>query len=1012
MEDRPTSPERQELPVVESTPGDPARITAMVPPDPHAVPISEPPYVAEPPLVHRRGGGCGCWIIGLIALFVAVVLVGIAALLPPFNLADRLFGTQYVMLDSVSNATRSDDNAVTLVLDPADTGSDFGVNLTTVSRDTFQTSNASADQPGAWIAAARAAIPPYLSLQSSVYDLQTTGTAPGKATFDVQIPANAANQDTLDVYGYEISTGRWSFLASQPNEAGTLTVEAEILPDRLALFQAAPPDPAVIVPVDITQSLADGAAQVATIVSPAGMQPTVDGRLVGSLAPGFNTSSGYRVMPVVRNFLDPRALDPDTVAAILNNSSVRRQHAQQLAAFAGGGNFSGVFIDYRSLPVEQRENFTALIRETKDAFRSTGLQLGVVVPAAENQEGAWQTGAYDWRAIGQYADYVQIDFGLDPQTFMPGPDRLVEAMLRWSVGEVSRYKLIAGVDASSVRELNGDYTAVSYDDALADLGNVEVEAETNASGITVPGSVITARLNGLTANPGLDTELQMPFVEYLNADETRSSLVWLMTGSALRARLDRFDQFGIGGVALEDLNASGLARDIFDALAGYKLQLPSGTQQDELTLRWRISDSNGLISEVDTGLNEPLTVTLEAVEGNFAVNVEVVNGVSSSVRSGAAVAQYLPTATATPVPTETPTLEPTETPTLAPIVPTEAPAATSVVPEVPSVPAGGGGAAVNPGAGSIVAGFEYGGHVTGTSSETAAGAMRQAGMTWMKVQVGYTPGKNPGDVAAQISDAHGRGFKILLGIVGTPGDLAAGGAGYIQGYASFLGGVAALGPDAIEVWNEPNLSREWPEGAISGANYTSMLQQAYQAIKGSNGSVLVISAALAPTGAEAAYPGQVVNDNNFLTQMVAAGALNSLDCVGVHYNEGIVPPDQSSGDPRGDNYYTRYFMPMMDTYWSITGGAKPLCFTELGYLTPEGFGALDPFFSWAQNVTVAQQSAWLARAISMASQSGRVRLLIVWNVDFSNYGADPMAGYAIVRPGGGCPACGAIAGAR
>jgi hypothetical protein len=281
----------------------------------------------------------------------------------------------------------------------------------------------------------------------------------------------------------------------------------------------------------------------------------------------------------------------------------------------------------------------------------------------------------------------------------------------------------------------------------------------------------------------------------------------------------------------------------------------------------------------------------------------------------------------------------------------------------------------------------------------------------MKVQVGYTPGKNPGDVAAMISDAHGRGFKILLGIVGTPGDLAAGGAGYIQGYASFLGGVAALGPDAIEVWNEPNLSREWPEGAISGANYTSMLQQAYQAIKSSNGSVLVISAALAPTGAEAAYPGQVVNDNNFLSQMVAAGAMNSMDCVGVHYNEGIVPPSQSSGDPR-DNYYTRYFMPMLDTYWNITGGAKPLCFTELGYLTPEGYGPLDSFFGWAQNTTVAQQSAWLAQAISMASQSGKVRLLIVWNVDFSNYGADPMAGYAIVRPGGGCPACGAIAGAR
>ncbi len=39
-----------------------------------------------------------------------------------------------------------------------------------------------------------------------------------------------------------------------------------------------------------------------------------------------------------------------------------------------------------------------------------------------------------------------------------------------------------------------------------------------------------------------------------------------------------------------------------------------------------------------------------------------------------------------------------------------------------------------------------------------------------------------------------------------------------------------------------------------------------------------------------------------------------------------------------------------------------------------------------------------------------VRLMIVFNVDFSTYGADPQAGYAIIRPDGTCPACTALAG--
>ena len=39
---------------------------------------------------------------------------------------------------------------------------------------------------------------------------------------------------------------------------------------------------------------------------------------------------------------------------------------------------------------------------------------------------------------------------------------------------------------------------------------------------------------------------------------------------------------------------------------------------------------------------------------------------------------------------------------------------------------------------------------------------------------------------------------------------------------------------------------------------------------------------------------------------------------------------------------------------------------------------------------------------------GKVRLAIVFNVDFDYYGSDPQAGYAIIRKGGSCPACEAL----
>jgi hypothetical protein len=97
---------------------------------------------------------------------------------------------------------------------------------------------------------------------------------------------------------------------------------------------------------------------------------------------------------------------------------------------------------------------------------------------------------------------------------------------------------------------------------------------------------------------------------------------------------------------------------------------------------------------------------------------------------------------------------------------------------------------------------------------------------------------------------------------------------------------------------------------------------------------------------------------------------------------------------------------MLNRGYSPFGG-KPVCFTELGYLSPEGFTTpLPGNFAWAQNTSVAEHTAWLAGAATAASQSGKVRLMIIWNVDFPFFTADdPMGGYALFRPDGSCPGC-------
>lgn len=922
------------------------------------------------------GGKLGCWMTGLTTIACAVTLICAGLFLPPVRLYDKLFGPQYTPLPQPS-ASISADGLTLMVLEGGD--GTFGASV-------------SAHEGSAPASGTRRPL-------TSTYELATTGTIPDRLEVALALP-EGVNPVLVDVMGWDEGEAPAHLVAQARDQA--LVVTGDDLPQYMALYEAAAPtQPAVLVTYEVTQTLPPAVANAASVVAPSGLQPTTNGSLTGSLAPGFDLSAAYRVTPAVRNFADPRAVDTGTIETLLSTVALRNAHAAQLAAFASAG-YDGVLIDYRDVPLEQRDNFSALIAAVSENLHNTGLLLGITLPMpARNAEGGWDTAGYDWPALGRFADFIQVR--VDPTSdIWTGAAVSLDELQAWLIRQVDRAKLRITIPALSLREVNNTIAPIGLEQALSAMGDVTVEAASaTVDGIISPGDTFRARLDGYTAVQGIDETTHLPYIDYSDESNSAVSRVWLTTASALNARFALIAPYAIGGVAFDDLINSGVAPGVVDAVATYRLGLPSAVTDEPLALRWTIENASGEREEVVTRLDEPLIATIAAPEGNYAVNAAIVSGGQAQAqRAGAAVAVFVPTMTYTPSPTFTPTPLPTATPT-------PPPAQVQVV----SVPQSEVVAAGAPGSGSIVAGqFEYGGHVTSTQVN-AIEQMRRAGMTWMKVQIRYFPGMSPSDAGNLVSEAHGRGFKLLLAIVGNPAELGAGGTGYMQGFAGFLASVAGYGPDAIEVWNEPNLDREWPEGQISGAMYAEMLRMAYTAIKGANSSVMVISGAPAPTGAEAAYPGRVRNDDAWVAELVAAGGLQYMDCLGAHYNEGIVGPTQNSGDPR-DNYYTRYFPGMLNTYWSLIGGQRPICFTELGYLTPEGFPPLNEYFAWAQNVSLAQQAAWIAEAAALSSQSGRVRLMIIWNIDFTVYGSDPQAGYAIVRPGGGCPACDALAAAR
>lgn len=280
--------------------------------------------------------------------------------------------------------------------------------------------------------------------------------------------------------------------------------------------------------------------------------------------------------------------------------------------------------------------------------------------------------------------------------------------------------------------------------------------------------------------------------------------------------------------------------------------------------------------------------------------------------------------------------------------------------------------------------FELGGQVAYDLRH--AGQMRQAGMTWVKVDVAWRPGQNASAAGREIEQAQRAGFRVLVSVAGEERrpeaiDTAA--------YLDFLDALARYSPDAVEVWSEPNTAERWPEAEIDGGQYVrGLLAPAYNVVKAASRNTMVISGAPRPTGDG--------GEGVFYEQMAAAGGGNYLDCTGVRYLAGAEPPGESAS-------FQQALQPPAEAL------GKPVCFVAFGYLSGEGFGPVPPGYDWAGSTTAADQSAWLAEAARLGRDDPRIRLMIVWNVDYLTWrqGA-PAAGYALIRPDGSCPACEAL----
>ena len=921
----------------------------------------------------------GRWSGRILAFVVIPALIVASLLLPPLALPERLLSAGHETFTKTGGSLL-DPDGTQLTIPPDSVSGRVQVQFSSVPMADFLTGSAGDTSIAQ-------AIPSNLAMKSPLYTFSVRGEMPEHMTLSIPIPNDAEPLSTLDLYAW---TGReWQWIPRTMFDADDLLeTNLSFLPPAVAVMQTSPLVPSVSAPLEAEAALPAEAREILVEVEAESLpvqSDGIDGNTTVFAASGLLEQPGegtsYVVLPTLRNEMDG-VVRSDLINNILVNEDLRKNHISDIVNLVVQNMYPGVNLDYRGLDASLKDQFTEFVTELADELHANHKLLAITAQApVQIADDRWDTGAYDWQAVGLAVDSFKLPGLTRPDAYRPGGQ--MEALLTYAVANIDRYKIQVILPSYSTDWLGDSVTTRSYAETLQLLSGNLVLAEGRDT--FSPGEQITVQLSGSPSSVSFDDQAKSYWFTY--TDDSGEHTVWLENATSMAHKLDLVSQHNLKGVSIEGLLVEGNDQEMWDVLQEY-LKSVTPTADTQFAVVWTVESAVGssLTQEVGS-LSEPVFAWTAPTEGGeYSISAVISDdGGKTAGAQGGRVSFSVAEPTPTPIPTPTPSPTPTPRSTGG----TSQPAPTPVPPSAPPPPG---------------TGFAYGAQLARVNSSTL-GHMNALGFTWIKLQIRWenqepSPGAiDWGTLDGVVSLANGAGKKLLFSVVTSPRWARARteGEGPPDDPNTYGNFVAALSQrycgkvQAIEVWNEQNLLTEWNTGrGINAKEYMDLLKIAYRRIKDACPGMIVVAGAPTPTGITDGWT--AVDDVEYLRRMYNNGLKNYCDAVGVHPSGFNNPADadwRTWKDSSGfNNHRSFFFSNTIKSYHDVMvqngDGNKRLWATEFGWASIENMSAApNPGYEYAVTNTEASQSANLVKAMQIAKQSGYMGVMFIWNLDFS-----------------------------